>query len=62
MRVRKKRDPDSVHLFNIAIPKELFKRLTVVAKQRNRSITQQIISAIEWTCRETHDEPTQLTR
>lgn len=62
MRIKKARDPNTLHRFQLVLPKDLFERLVVVAEQRNRSITQQIISAIEWTCRETHDEPTQHVR
>lgn len=48
---------ESKHRFNIAIPESLFRRVQIMATQNHRSVTGQILSAIEWSVREIKDEP-----
>lgn len=54
----RKRRTEEVHRFNIAIPASLFKKVEVVAERDRRSITRQILCALEWMTREVKlDEP-----
>lgn len=57
-RKRKPIPPEKVR-FQLVLPKTLYKRLVMMAEQNHRSVTQQIITAIEWNCREINNEPTQ---
>lgn len=40
-----------IHRFNIAIPEELWERVQLAAQQNRRSVTQQILVALDWTTR-----------
>lgn len=48
-----------VHRFNIAIPAPLFKKIKRSAQRERRSVTAQILLAIEWITQYEKDEPTQ---
>lgn len=47
---------NDAHRFHLVIPNELFSRLTILAQKNNRTVTGQILSAIEWSIKETSHE------
>lgn len=54
-----------VHRFLLNIPEELWERVQLAAHQNQRSVTQQILVAIDWTTRtfkEDGDESTKSPR
>lgn len=46
-----KKKPIPIHRFNIAIPEDLWERVQKAADQNRRSVTRQILCALDWTTR-----------
>lgn len=46
------RKKEKQHRFHFAMPQSLFDKLEKMAHDNNRSVTSQIISALQWTTRE----------
>lgn len=51
---------DPIRHINLAIPESLLRKVRICAKRDNRSVTQQIITALKWMTREVEsNEPTE---
>lgn len=48
-----------IHHFHLALPADLFEKVKQVAERDHRSVTGQIICALEWMTREVENESTQ---
>lgn len=54
------RPKEDMYRFNLVLPRNLILKVEKMAQDNRRSVTQQIISSLEWATREVRlDEPTQ---
>lgn len=49
---RSTRKKEEKHRFNLVMPESLFRKAVILAHDNNRSVTMQIISALQWATRE----------
>lgn len=55
----RQKNTEETRRFNLVIPTKLYEKVQSAAKRDRRTVTAQIICALEWMTREMKDEPTQ---
>lgn len=58
----RQKSTEEVRRFNLVIPIKLYEKVQSAAKREHRTVTAQIVIALEWMTRYEKDEPTQPSK